>query len=374
MKIEFNQTYVPPPGFHVGATPLDEDGAQVCINNYLIAAKYAEVAAKERLPEGWNIRYYKPDEFVEDFKTLVISTPSADTLNKDSVEHFTAELLVNYPDNSQDKSSVEIFLDTDGDGFPDTEDEDDDNDGFLDIEEVNAECNPKRSNATLICKPVPDPETPILQEVALSYAPRSMQLGATVSSAPQLRTQADSSYTAPDGTTYALANNFVEPVGYKVSIDSITGIVTVSAPAEATPSTARSIDVPVVATLPEGTASNQFALGTAHFQLEETPVEPKRPSLPWWLIVPAAGVAGSTGGSSHTAPHTTAAPTMSALPHSQPTVQQKATVRAQRQLANTGITQVHGTLFAALIAVVTGALLVWGRRNANAVASREYTS
>ncbi|MGJ4075445.1 YPDG domain-containing protein, partial [Corynebacterium macclintockiae] len=70
-------------------------------------------------------------------------TADPEKLNKDTKEEFDVPVTVTYPDESTDEVKANFKLDTDGDGTPDTTDEDDDNDSIPDEVEKDKGSNPK---------------------------------------------------------------------------------------------------------------------------------------------------------------------------------------------------------------------------------------
>ncbi|MCT1956546.1 YPDG domain-containing protein, partial [Dermabacter hominis] len=90
-----------------------------------------------KAPEGYEV---KIDESTGE---ITVTFPDKSKLNKDTVEEFDVPVTVTYPDGSKDDAKAKFKLDTDGDGKPDTTDEDDDNDGIPD----ESDSNPKVPNA-----------------------------------------------------------------------------------------------------------------------------------------------------------------------------------------------------------------------------------
>ena len=88
-------------------------------------------------PEGYEVK------IDESTGVITVTFPDKSKLNKDTVEQFDVPVTVTYPDGSKDDAKAKFKLDTDGDGKPDTTDEDDDNDGIPD----ESDSNPKVPNA-----------------------------------------------------------------------------------------------------------------------------------------------------------------------------------------------------------------------------------
>ncbi|MCG7279643.1 YPDG domain-containing protein, partial [Corynebacterium imitans] len=89
------------------------------------------------VPDGYEV---KVDENTGE---ITVTIPDESKLSADTVEEFDVPVTVTYPDGSTDKTDANFKLDTDGDGKPDSEDEDDDGDGIPDGDDSN----PKVPNA-----------------------------------------------------------------------------------------------------------------------------------------------------------------------------------------------------------------------------------
>ena len=105
------------------------------------------------IPEDFNA----PDGYVveinENTGEITVTFPDKSKLNKDTVEEFDVPVTVTYPDSSTDDATANFKLDTDGDGTPDLEDDDDDNDGIPDDKEIDDNTNPKVPNQNLEYEP-----------------------------------------------------------------------------------------------------------------------------------------------------------------------------------------------------------------------------
>ncbi|MGJ4077548.1 YPDG domain-containing protein, partial [Corynebacterium macclintockiae] len=87
-------------------------------------------------PEGYTVK-------IDESTGEITVTADPEKLNKDTKEEFDVPVTVTYPDESTDEVKANFKLDTDGDGTPDTTDEDDDNDSIPDEVEKDKGSNPK---------------------------------------------------------------------------------------------------------------------------------------------------------------------------------------------------------------------------------------
>ncbi|UEB89754.1 YPDG domain-containing protein [Dermabacter jinjuensis] len=175
-------------------------------------------------PEGYEVK------IDENTGEITVTFPDGSKLNKDTVEEFDVPVTVTYPDKTTDEVKANFKLDTDGDGKPDTTDEDDDNDGIPDEDDSN----PKVPNANDHFEP--------------GYEDGSGKPGEDVTvPAPGFKDKDGKDTKAPEGTKFAPGENV--PGG--VTIDENTGEITVSIPEGAKPGD--KITVPVVVTYPDGT-------------------------------------------------------------------------------------------------------------------------
>ncbi|MBF0698560.1 YPDG domain-containing protein, partial [Streptococcus danieliae] len=83
------------------------------------------------------------------------------------------------------------------------------------------------------------------------YEDKNVVPGTPATSTPALTDKDGNPATAPAGTKFAIAPDFTAPEGYTVAIDENTGVVTVTAPASPTATTAETVEVPVVVTYPD---------------------------------------------------------------------------------------------------------------------------
>ena len=175
-------------------------------------------------PEGYEVK------IDENTGVITVKFPDGSKLNKDTVEEFDVPVVVTYPDGSTDKTDANFKLDTDGDGTPDTTDEDDDNDGIPDKDDSN----PKVPNQNTVYEP--------------GYEDGSGKPGSDVKiDAPKFTDKDGKDTKAPEGTKFTPGDN--APDG--VTIDEKTGEITVKVPEDAKPGD--KITVPVVVTYPDGT-------------------------------------------------------------------------------------------------------------------------
>ena len=190
------------------------------------------------ITDGFNV----PEGYTVDIDPstgeITVSFPDKSKLNKDTTEEFDVPVTVTYKDGSTDEVTANFKLDTDGDGKPDTEDEDDDNDGIPDGEDSN----PKVPNQNTLFEPV--------------YENGSGKPGDQVTVPVPTFTDKDGQGTTPPADTKFTAGNGT-PDGVTVNPD---GSITVDIPGDATPGT--KIEVPVVVTYPDGTTDNVTATVT----------------------------------------------------------------------------------------------------------------
>ena len=200
---------------------------------------------KVKAPEGTTFAipedFKAPEGYVvtinENTGEITVTFPDKSKLNKDTVEEFDVPVTVTYPDSSTDDATANFKLDTDGDGTPDLEDDDDDNDGIPDDKEIDDNTNPKVPNQNLEYEP--------------EYTDGNGKPGDTVKiDKPTFKDKNGKNTTPPDGTTFTPGEN--TPDG--VTIDQNTGEITVTIPEDATPGD--KITVPVVVTYPDGTKDN----------------------------------------------------------------------------------------------------------------------
>ncbi|WP_279063757.1 YPDG domain-containing protein, partial [Dermabacter hominis] len=113
--------------------------------------------AKVDTPEGSKFKitdgFTAPEGYVvtidESTGEITVTFPDKSKLNKDTKEEFDVPVTVTYPDKTTDDVKANFKLDTDGDGTPDTKDEDDDNDGVPDEDDSN----PKVPNQNTVYEP-----------------------------------------------------------------------------------------------------------------------------------------------------------------------------------------------------------------------------
>ncbi len=198
-----------------------------------------------KAPEGYEV------SIDENTGEITVTFPDKSKLNKDTVEEFDVPVTVTYPDGSKDEAPAKFKLDTDGDGDPDVTDPDDDNDGVPDGEDDN----PKVPNQNTIYEP--------------AYEEKLVVPGKETKSSPTF-TDKDGKgekVDTPEGSKFAIPEDFKAPEGYEVKIDENTGEITVTFPdkSKLNKDTVEEFDVPVTVTYPDGTkdeAPAKFKLDT----------------------------------------------------------------------------------------------------------------
>ncbi|OIR46040.1 YPDG domain-containing protein [Corynebacterium sp. NML130628] len=196
----------------------------------------APEGSKFAIPDDFKVPGY---EFKIDENTgeITVTFPDKSKLNKDTVEEFDVPVTVTYPDGSTDTTDANFKLDTDGDGKPDSKDDDDDGDGIPDEKEKEDGTNPKAPNQNLDYEP--------------GYEDGSGKPGSDVKIGAPTFTDKDGKDTkVPEGTKFTPGENV--PDGVKV--DENTGEITVTIPEGANPGD--KITVPVEVTYPDGSKDN----------------------------------------------------------------------------------------------------------------------
>ncbi|MDK7750454.1 YPDG domain-containing protein, partial [Brevibacterium sp. UMB10442] len=225
------------PGEETKSTPTftDKDGKDTEAPE---GSKF-KISEDFKAPEGYEVK------IDENTGEITVTFPDESKLNKDTVEEFDVPVTVTYPDGSTDKTDANFKLDTDGDGKPDTEDEDDDNDGIPDEEDSN----PK----------VPNQNT----EFEPAYEGKLVVPGEETKSTPTF-TDKDGEgkkVDTPEGSKFKITDGFTAPEGYVVEIDEKTGEITVTFPDESklNKDTKEEFDVPVTVTYPDGSTDKTDA-------------------------------------------------------------------------------------------------------------------
>ena len=256
------------PGEETKSTPTftDKDGKDVEAPE---GSKFA-VPDDFKAPEGYTVTI--------DENTGEITVTAPEELNKDTVEEFDVPVTVTYPDGSTDETTAPFYLDTDGDGKPDVDggikdedgnvvvegDDDDDNDGISDEEEKDKGSNPK-DEGSIPATPIEPGNPTDAATVEPSYEDKVVVPGKETTSSPTFTDKDGKDVKAPEGSTFAIPDDFTVPEGYTVDIDENTGVITVTAPEELDENTAEEFEVPVTVTYPDKTtddASAKFELDT----------------------------------------------------------------------------------------------------------------
>ena len=220
-------------------------------------------------PEG--SKFAIPDDFTApkgytvdiDEKTGVITVTAPEELDAETVEEFDVPVVVTYPDDSVDDATAKFELDTDGDGTPDSKDDDDDNDGIPDEEEKDKGSNPK-DKGSIPATPIEPGNPTDAATVDPSYEDTPVVPGTPAESEPTFTDKDGKETEAPEGSKFAIPDDFTAPKGYTVDIDEKTGVITVTAPEELDAETVEEFDVPVVVTYPDDSVDD----ATAKFELD----------------------------------------------------------------------------------------------------------
>ena len=206
-------------------------------------------------PEGYTVDI--------DENTGVITVTAPEELDAETVEDFDVPVVVTYPDDSEDDATAKFELDTDGDGTPDSKDDDDDNDGISDEEEKEKGSNPK-DKGSIPATPIEPGNPTDAATVEPAYEDTPVVPGTPAESEPTFTDKDGKETEAPEGTEFAISEDFEAPEGYTVDIDENTGVITVTAPEELDAETVEDFDVPVVVTYPDDSEDD----ATAKFELD----------------------------------------------------------------------------------------------------------
>ncbi|MGJ4087808.1 YPDG domain-containing protein, partial [Corynebacterium macclintockiae] len=191
-------------------------------------------------PEGYTVK-------IDESTGEITVTADPEKLNKDTKEEFDVPVTVTYPDESTDEVKANFKLDTDGDGTPDTTDEDDDNDSIPDEVEKDKGSNPK-DKGSIPATPIEPGKPTNAATFEPGYEDGSGKPGTDVTvPAPTFKDKDGKDTKAPEGTKFTPGDNAPEGV----TIDENTGEITVKVPEDAKPGD--KITVPVVVTYPDGT-------------------------------------------------------------------------------------------------------------------------
>ena len=197
-------------------------------------------------PEGYEV------SIDENNGEITVTFPDGSKLNKDTTEEFDVPVTVTYPDESTDEVKANFKLDTDGDGTPDTTDEDDDGDGIPDKVEKDKGSNPK-NKGSIPATPL-EPGKPTNAAIfEPKYKSELVVPGQETKSAPSFTDKEGKEAKAPEGSKFTIGEDFTAPEGYEVSIDENNGEITVTFPdgSKLNKDTTEEFDVPVTVTYPD---------------------------------------------------------------------------------------------------------------------------
>ena len=168
--------------------------------------------------------------------------PDESKLNKDTREEFDVPVTVTYPDETTDEVKANFKLDTDGDGTPDTTDEDDDGDGIPDEDEKDKGSNPK-DEGSIPATPIEPGNPTNAATFEPNYEDGFGKPGTKAPvDAPTFTNKDGDKVTVPEGTKFTTDEDGVE-----VAED---GSLKVQIPEDAKPGD--KITVPVTVTYPDG--------------------------------------------------------------------------------------------------------------------------
>ena len=218
-----------------------------------------------KAPEGYEVT------IDENTGEITVTVPDKSKLNKDTVEEFDVPVTVTYPDGSTDKTDANFKLDTDGDGTPDSKDDDDDGDGVPDTEEIDKGTNPKDKGERPLT-PIEPGESTDAATVEPKYEDTPVVPGQDAKSVPSfVKEDEDGKPTeekvdVPEGSKFAIPEDFKAPEGYTAEIDENSGEITVTVDGgKLNKDTVEEFDVPVTVTYPDGStddAKAKFELDT----------------------------------------------------------------------------------------------------------------
>ena len=229
------------PGEETKSSPTftDKDGKDVEVP----ADSKFTISEDFKAPEGYEVN-------IDKNTGEITVTVDGDELDKDTVEEFDVPVTVTYPDGSTDKTDANFKLDTDGDGKPDTTEEDDDGDGIPDEEEKEKGSNPK-DKGSIPATPIEPGNPTDAATVEPEYEDGSGKPGEDVTvPAPEFKDKDGKETKAPEGTKFTPGDDAPEGV----NVDENTGEITVPVPEDANPGD--KITVPVEVTYPDGSKDN----------------------------------------------------------------------------------------------------------------------
>ena len=206
--------------------------------------------SKFTIPED----FQKPEGYEVDIdeKTGVVTVTAPENPTADTPEVVEVPVVVTYEDGSTDEATAKVLLDTDGDGVPDVDDEDDDNDGVPDDQEGVDGTNPKD-----------DQDYNQNSLYTVTYDETNGVPGDKVTSKAPTFSAKNEKTDAPEGVKFSLPDNTPG-----ASINEKTGEVTLEIPKDAKPGS--QINIPVLVTYDDGTTERV----TAPIHVGESPVVP----------------------------------------------------------------------------------------------------
>ncbi|WP_296146471.1 YPDG domain-containing protein, partial [uncultured Corynebacterium sp.] len=152
-------------------------------------------------PEGYEVK------IDENTGEITVTFPDGSKLDKDTKEEFDVPVTVTYPDETTDEVKAKFKLDTDGDGTPDTTDEDDDNDGIPDKDEKDKGSNPK-DKGSIPATPIEPGNPTNAATFEPEYKPELVVPGEETKSSPTFTDKDGKDAKAPEGSKFKITDGF----------------------------------------------------------------------------------------------------------------------------------------------------------------------